>query len=619
MWRYLKKKGGLDTKVYDAPLEEDLRKGLRFPSDGRLEDHLRSSGASVEDFLVAFFEAAEPYAQMMSDLLRMFEHAGATESGNNLLVRFDFGGRLGQLNFSLEHFRQWHTVWTRVAGQVQVNLWGSQSLWALHSVLQRHKQASAIHPELERWWIEYAEEKIWPTQEPSIPHTGEPAVDRRLQHVWRLWRTVVRESSRYGPKRDDLRSFQEDDSSGQSLGHDTGWSRELLANIDSDGWVGTVLVATYSIAARLQGLPQSELIGVSEELQGDLGQLLDALPQREETGEMLAHGLEEFLQLPIWERRHELYSIWVGSQIIEACEQWGPRIHHVDGLLTISFGGTHLATLSRSEPAMHLWAELRSPVENPRGLGRKKAMQPNYSMVREPVTSPQQTSVLEVECKQYRKSSPKKFADALTDYAKGRPNAQVVLVNYGPADASIRERVPAHDTHRVDIVGQLRPGSRDTKRRFGEIVRRAISTWQFRANVATATLTWDELPRDLDLHLFIELPGRTWHVYHGDLGNSNGPPWACLDVDVRTGHGAEKIEILQWVPSAKYHFAVHNYSEDAALEGCGASVDLRHGQRRWRLHCPETGIGNWWFISRTVADSDEVELVNAICPTEPTG
>jgi hypothetical protein len=84
-------------------------------------------------------------------------------------------------------------------------------------------------------------------------------------------------------------------------------------------------------------------------------------------------------------------------------------------------------------------------------------MQPDYSLITSPITSPE-SSILEVECKQYLVASKRKFADALTDYANGRPNAQIVLVNYGRASSDIlnevdrRECAPSHTRHRFDAA-----------------------------------------------------------------------------------------------------------------------------------------------------------------------
>ena len=100
---------------------------------------------------------------------------------------------------------------------------------------------------------------------------------------------------------------------------------------------------------------------------------------------------------------------------------------------------------------------MRSPLDNPVGRGRVAGIQPDFAVVK--MDDRERTAVLVVECKQYRVAAPKRFRDALTDYARGAPIAEVVLVNYGPAKHTITEHMDNELAERAHPIGEFRPDS----------------------------------------------------------------------------------------------------------------------------------------------------------------
>jgi hypothetical protein len=136
IWTFLKTRGGLDTKIYDASLVEELRSRLSLPPTGRFEKQLKTKNISTEDFVIAFFKAIQPYAEMMTDLLRMFEEAGAKQTNRNLAIRFQFNQHLPELSFDLSHFRNWVETWARVSSTYLGNLWNFDTIWALNGALR---------------------------------------------------------------------------------------------------------------------------------------------------------------------------------------------------------------------------------------------------------------------------------------------------------------------------------------------------------------------------------------------------------------------------------------------------------------------------------------------------
>jgi len=633
VWLFLKQQAGLNIKTYDADLERELRSRLSLPPDGLLETHLRSKDIDVERFLAVFFQAVQPYAEMMSDLLAMFEKAGIRETNQNAAIRFNFSKSMPELSFELSHFRQWREKWFEIAGRFMVNQWTLDTLWQLHRALWvRDKEVA--DPTARLWVLDYFEGGIWPPFDLAPPQSGYHPLDEILRRVWRLWRTVVTESEKYGPLRREAREHMGAQHREPERGDDEGtvkepWPPELLAKLDVEDWAGSVAASAYRRVEMLTDLSTDERTVAARQLAEAIEAVFDSVPKSQMTGRALVQAIEEFLQIPIWIHRHELYSVWVGSCLLNALDDMGVQIHHVKGSLLLSFKGTHLATLTELEPVLYLWAELRSPLGNPVGKKRKRHIQPDYSLVGSPITAAE-TSVLEVECKHYRVPNAGEFRAALTDYANGRPKAHVVLVNYGPAGQSILDGVDPSVRDRTHIIGEMRPGSTAARATFDEIVKERVSKLRRRtappvgvaapatlSGEAEVTLSWKDFPRDLDLHLCVSSSGRSSEVCYSNLGDEAQEPCARLSGDVRSGNGPETLYIAKWIDKAQYHIAVHRYTDDGALSTSGASVTFAHGSLCWTFDCPREGDGDWWDVLVVDKNTGSVQVINKIVQSRP--
>ena len=627
IWNFLETEGGLEIGLYDAELVGELRNKLGLPSTGDFGTLLGS--ISNEDFIVAFFQTIQPYVKMMSDLLCMFEKAGANQTNRNLDISFDFNKDLPKLEFNLSNFKKWVEIWEKVSGIYLVNQWDSSTIWKLNKALREHGD-NLQNITLQNWLQQYDTFKkgVWPDFPLPIPCSGDPDLDKTLAKVWRIWNKIVTESSKYGKQRIQPREPMAQESLNDAVYNDLQeeniiWTQKDLCQIDSDNWAGTLAKGAYSKAEKISFLDPPERRIAATELRKELEEIFNQLPKIEVEGEILVRNLQEFLQLPLWKYRYELYSVWISTQVLNALEDYTVRIHHVNGTLKFSFSGTHLATVDDFEPRLHIWTELRSPLENPTGKSRVKAIQPDYSLVADPITSPD-SSVLVIECKQYLKSSKKNFSDALSDYAKGRPNAHIVLVNYGTAKQDILDKVDPTVKNRTSLIGMMRPNSIAAQDEFKQLVKNVLPksylfkdrkpTFNDLTKIKSANLKWGNVPQDLDLHLRIETVTNTYHIRHSDKGNNNNKPWAFLREDMRFGNSVEVIDIGQCI-EGKYHFAVHNYSKDFVLADCDAIFSLSNGNQELILHCPITGEGDWWDILVFDTSTNQFEIINKIIPS----
>ena len=381
----------------------------------------------------------------------------------------------------------------------------------------------------------------------------------------------------------------------------------------------------YLKVERISELEPLEKAKEATKLRNDLERFFSQLPTLEIEAETLVQYLKEFLQLPLWKHRYELYSVWIATQILDSLENNSVKIHQVNNTLKFSFSGTHFATIDDCEPRLHIWTELRSPLDNPVGKGRVKSIQPDYSLVTDPITSPE-SSLLVIECKQYRRPSTKNFSAALSDYARGGPNAHVILVNYGSAKQSILDSVDATVRSRTSLIGMMRPGSIEAQKKFRQLVQESLpnKSIDYRENQpkfnsllenSMATLKWGDTPKDLDLHLKIDVSTDTYKICYSNQGNITTEPWAILHEDMQDGNGVEIIEVGQYL-KGKYHFAVHNFTKDTSFSDSNAIFTITNGELELQLKCPNNGAGKWWSILIIDTNTNQFEVINKIVDVE---
>jgi hypothetical protein len=400
IWSFLKNKGGLKLDSYDKSLPGELVAAL-YPSfagsnETDLESLLRNYPPPVEEFLVAFFEVVQPFADMMVDLLQFVEKARANQGKANLQVKFDFDRDLPPLSFDLNHFRRWQETWQSVFGIFRINVWNNDLLWRLNNLTRFRSMDAVVHDDqLRRWLADYYQGPSgggdWSPTEPPAPKSGVDYLDPLLARAWRVWERVVSESKYYGSERGGLRAGDDRGDNEQNDREEVRcqrWPRRLLASLDREDWAGSLARGLYSKAEYIRGLDEALRHVEAGPLSQHLSELFDSLQSREIEGEGVRRVLEDFLNLPVWQQRHEVYSAWIATQIANAVEDKGVVIHSVDGQLLFEFKGTHLATIGQMSSVLYLMAEVRSPLLQPLGFGRKKAMQPDYSLFGSPITSP---------------------------------------------------------------------------------------------------------------------------------------------------------------------------------------------------------------------------------------
>jgi hypothetical protein len=388
---------------------------------------------------------------------------------------------------------------------------------------------------------------------------------------------------------------------------------------ETDFWASSFLqVATVAAEEIGEGRKR-----VTPQFLSDFSGQLDAI-QRTERVQEWQEVLRELLNLPIWQRRHELYAVWVGSQIVEALDDIEAIFHAEGGVLEFPFSGAHLATFTAPGPATFMfWTELRSPLAVKVESGRRN-IQPDYRIVRLPYL-PVANTVLIVECKQYRRSSTRGFSQALNDYATGCPNAHVLLVNNGPIGAGVYTSIMPGYADRTDAIAHFRPDDFETKKLFRALVRKVVLGNRIKVPNVDPTnehhtslairLNWERELSDLDLIVgckSLEGDAEPCTISYQNPGNFQAWPWLHLEGDIRSGPGEEIVRAARWA-NAVYDVYVQNFTDGRSPARKGVTVTVYHPrQRSSRLIDGAAfvgGGGRYWHVCRIDGTSGLVEVV----------
>lgn len=605
LWKTFAKTAHLNDSEYDAGLEESIRSSLGLSREGTMAEQLQKQGVSVERLLYAILEATEPFSAMLNDLLQMFEHASAQSGNTNLQIKFDFDKDRKPTSFDLDHFRK--TVHITNRRMLQKDVCILQDPWRLLNMFRYDIPTYVVppihSPQIRRWLNEYYDSDKWPDFWPTVPKTGVGELDQVIWEIWEMIRSVISYYRQvYEPDKGKRKSHWDEC---QRRNCDPIW------NAETDLWVGHLVESITREIEGLQALQERERSERARTLARQLQAFLSSLTTHSEKVVEMAECLEDILNLPYWERRYELYSAWILTQITKGLQNTGIRYHVTDNALFFSFHKTLLATCEKLKPALQIWIELRTESSTPlKGKGRKTHIQPDYTLAVDDAMNPENTVVV-VECKQYKHSNGSNFFEAIYDYAAGRPKGSIFLVNYGPVSENLMNKGEEQLKERAFPYGYVRPYGENTgafikkleDAIYGYYRIRAVTDprflypWTEPDTPCTIELKWGACPKDLDTWLCLrERDGIHSKVWFQCFGQSDKEPFAYLDCDCRNGFGQETIKIQRWL-DADYDVVINNYSGETVIGG-DIEIHISCGQDNYCLTC--TRPWNYPLVWHTV-------------------
>jgi hypothetical protein len=644
---------GIEPLGRDSDLIGPLAKSLSLDPNQPIEPQLAGSTITAADLTLAILAVLAPYGQMFTDLLRLFVRGKASSGDSELVVHLELTRDQPPMSFNLEQFRSWQQELARITELEEAKLWTQDTLRdaaaALESAVETHGHVTG---DVERWLSLY-DSGDWPdwTPAPTSEKATHPA--EFVTALWDVWTLVVNASRQVSVHRRDLdqQQFQVRTSDEvRAMGSRPPFDPWTLKNLDRENWARRVLVALDQVDNVVADQPPTL---------ERVARLVSELPIERRTIERQQERLFEVLRLPFWRYRRELYSAWVSTLIFEALD--GVRLLSSHGRFEYRFSGSHLAKVAgEGGTSLQVWAELRSALAKP-GRGRSRAIQPDYTVLAEPITFAE-SAVLVVEVKHYGLQNTRSFGKALSDYARGRPEAQVVLVNYGPADEASLAQVDAADASRCHVIGNLNPANHTAVEEFLAIVRHAIPGLGAQATASsqadappaatetqgdpervrddTSGQTEEEEPRrlmpsgteagaivelvwtqggadDLDLHVHVQaVEGGDWHAISYQAKGSSQASTGWLDDDARQAPGREVIRVPR-IPF-RLTVAVHRYSATGILGGAHPHIRFITEGHDVLVHFRDnTKDAEWWDVLEFTARPGMVVIHDRVTDTEP--
>lgn len=516
-WSQLRAIGGFEPNGRDGDLEERLRMALR-PSSTSLDDAL--SQCTTDQLVETFFGLLQPYVAMFRATLNFFQRAGAREG------REAWSIRLEQENLELSHFQSFLSTMDSLPFELEVPAIDRSGIWAWHRAaqavvgfpnlsqfLESGARATTGNDDVDEWVVAYKKGQYRRLPHSIQPNTFEgPVRDMAavaagtldiIRRTWRHRDAMIAECRTQG-FRSDLAD---------------GFSPPTIAQAESDH---RLLNMSIHLAA-FRSLAAEEQKKYADALKAELS----PYPRRKLGIKANSEVLERILQLPVWRSRHELYAVWIATEIVNAAPDDFPVLHHENGRITFSFKETVVATFPNTNPLIRLYAERRSPLAHPLGEGRKNNVQPDFGLWRE--TEQQEECGVVVEVKHYKRDAPGRFKEVLADYGRAHPKAEILLVSHGPARLADCE-VPRDVYRRSQIIGELTASSPEKRAAL-----HAIISAFFRNSIVSVDRI-DE-PRavaiDISLSMSPVLADAKFLSLVKSLGSNDSTPLLLVDSEIR--------------------------------------------------------------------------------------
>ncbi|TDP64277.1 hypothetical protein [Roseateles toxinivorans] len=491
LWELLNRKGGLAPASHDASLVASLCHSLGVPAGSDIGTFLASRPIDVSSFLIAVLTALEPFGLMLSETLAMFERHGVKGSNDGMLVQFDFGQAEGKLGFDAHHFRCAMASHQALQQAVAVHLFDKRDLWQLREVLlsclppqDQDFHALPVDAPARAWLVEALAPNGWPYTRPAPlpPADAGNELRQAMAPVLMAAGLSFSRMARYADRERMLAAAGDGDSpepGGTLRSSILEWGEQTFGYAQSDLLAWQLLRLCWKLFERHRA-PSPLRAQLAWQIEAAIAQHSEQSIHRDPVRQ-----LEDLLDLPWWQQRHQLYSVWLVT-VVEAAVPPPLRfsLHPVDGRLEFAFKATHVADIDGAAAPIQLVAELytgRNGVSL-QGKSRQEGIQPDYVLTQ---TGVEEQVFYVLEAKQYRKPSRSNFAAALHDYAAVHPAAVVALANYGPMtpdlEASLREliatsRVGAADelVLRCRPFGHVEPSRRDDVARLSADIRASL-------------------------------------------------------------------------------------------------------------------------------------------------
>lgn len=612
LYQFLIKQGGL--KPYENSHDINFKESLK--SEFKIKTPKELVNITVEEFLLFFFNSSEVYSVMMSDVVKMFERAQATaEDGkNNIKLDIIFDRIKDKLKIDLSSFIEKQVNSTKIVQRISSGFKTNRNLWEMTKIFSDLNFENVpfvffCYQKTKEEW-----EKLI-----SFKKTGNIELDEGIDRIRFILNSYYQEYLYYtdGVAYGDLPLFkfnkEEELKVTSVIFKELNYSK--LLTIERNYFTNNVINSINQVLSNQQNFEQAI------QCIDDYFKKFDVVTIKERI-----NLFKEYLKLPIWKLRHELYSIWVMSQIIDISDNL--KINTQQGKLLFAFKPTHQARLEYKEAdkdlSIDLWSELRTKTSIPLiGKGRTKGIQPDYTIVHGD-SSKADDAIVVIECKQYKKASYSNFSKAMVDYSNVHKNAYVFLVNYGSLTSNFESKFSnqfSDNSKRSIAIGDFNPMLPNVIKEFKDSLKEKISPatggnalktkipknlndkienrglFEFKEGFQVR-LTWSEAIRDLDLYL--ECDDVT--IYFRNRSSCISGNTISFGNDLKTIPRSNPLEYeaIDVQGYLKQNFEVYVSKFSTEVQGIGKSkavVEVVYNNDvYYRFECPETLSSDRWNV-----------------------
>ena len=469
-WQHLCKAGGIELEGRDNDLKEKIRKELDELAP-TFDDALVA--ATLQEFALAFFKAAQGFVYMFRDILTFFQKAGAKEGRDQWKLQID------DVDLDLDDFREWLSKWTDSAKvTIEVPAIDRNGVSLIREALlsdsrRRELILEAFDGDLKelpddvRAWVSKYNQDHYSDLPSSL---NSPPFPDEFSETISIVRIALAKLGKANLTRKQLIDAYRQ--TRLSVNNADALNLGSIAQDETDGWLRTFVVA---MSAAITELAKPDLLELGMRLQ----RVTSQYPKSPFEATVSIDHLESILSLPIWKERHELYSVWIATEIIRALDKHKVEIHHDNGRITFPFKQTKIATIHSSPGPFQLISERRSPLANPVSDKRKGNVQPDHGLwTTDQYGNP--SCRMCVEVKHYLKSGGHLFTDVFNDYARALPDAEIYLVSHGPI-GDVTSDLPRELDRRSHPLKELTSMNVEQRKRLASAVRECvgepIETW----------------------------------------------------------------------------------------------------------------------------------------------
>lgn len=447
-WSYFRDKCGLEPEGRDADLIAHLWAKLDPNAPGLDAAVARVSNTTL---VRAIFECVAPFVSMSRDILAFFRRAEARRGPGQWALTIE------DVPLELLDFVEFIKASERAWGVVDVPYLTWRDAWELWRILGE-APTSYVARDVTGWLSTFKTEKTYAPWPASFDRDVLPLELHDVALVLQTSLTIIR----------DLKETREQLIRRRTsiTGPEPIYDAPILAMIETDYWLAGC-IERLGQAARL-ATPEMNQLG--DKLADFFGRLPRILLPRDTA----LDTLEQILSLPVWQKRHEAYAVWIATQVVQCFPPKRIEVHHDNGAVVFAFKKTKVATAEIPGGKVILYAERKQPLNRPLGAGRRRNVQPDFGLWTE--HGVQSRCLLVVEVKHYAQVATRKFTEVLIDYARAHAEAEVVLVNYGPT-ADMLDQLDERENPvapRCHHIGQLTPLNRVACDRFAAFVQSVI-------------------------------------------------------------------------------------------------------------------------------------------------